>query len=375
MQHNMDAILKQLMDKGVVIIDPRQIYIDENVDPNRIYKGAILFPGTRLCGKRTLIGTAAKIGTEGPATIQNSIIGSHAEVASGFMSDATLLPRAKAGANAHFRAGTLLEEEASTAHCVGLKQSILMYGVTLGSLINFCEVLISGGRSRAEHTEVGSGFIHFNYTPWGKYGDKATPSLLGTVTEGVFLNQDRIFLGGLSGMVGPLSVGFGALTVAGQVIREPVSDKKMHSETGFSFDKTWSPTKTQFSNEHLLKIQHKNIEFLAQLYALQEWYTQIRLKRSILQKDQELALIITGAIETIQSGIQERISRYNSFAKEWQMPPLSVYNDSFDQVDVNAILTCNLNISYDEWIWMLTKEQQDLLHTWLLHVASSIKSR
>jgi UDP-N-acetylglucosamine/UDP-N-acetylgalactosamine diphosphorylase len=371
----MDTTLVQLMVKGVVIIDPRQTYIDENVDPNRIFKGAVLFPGTRLCGKRTLIGTAAKIGTEGPATVQNTIVGSHAEVASGFLSDATLLPKAKAGANAHFRGGTLLEEEASTAHCVGLKQSILMYGVTLGSLINFCEVLISGGRSRKEHTEVGSGFIHFNYTPWGKYGDKATPSLMGTVTEGVFLNQDRIFLGGLSGMVGPLSVGFGALTVAGQVIRNSVPDQTMHAETGLTIDKNWSPTKTSFSNEHLLKIQHKNMEFLAQLYALQEWYTQIRLKRSILQNDQELTLIITGAIETIQNAIQERISRYNSFAKEWQMPLLSAYHDNFDQVDADAILTSNLNSSYDEWIWKLTTEQQDLLHTWLLHVASTLKDR
>jgi UDP-N-acetylglucosamine/UDP-N-acetylgalactosamine diphosphorylase len=375
MQHNMDTTLEQLIDKGVVIMDPRQTYIDENVDPSRIFKGAVLFPGTRLGGKRTLIGSAAKIGTEGPATIQNTIVGSHAEVASGFMSDATLLPRAKAGANAHFRAGTLLEEEASTAHCVGLKQSILMYGVTLGSLINFCEVLISGGRSRKEHTEVGSGFIHFNYTPWGKYGDKATPSLVGTVTEGVFLNQDRIFLGGLSGMVGPLSVGFGALTVAGQVVRNSVSDQTMHAETGLSIDKMWSPTKVQFSKDHLSKIQQKNIEFLAQLYALQEWYTQIRLKRSILQEDQELTLIITGAIETIQNGIQERISRYNSFAKEWNMPLLSAYDGSFDQIDADAILTSHLQKGYDEWIWMLTSKQQDLLHTWLLQVASTIRDR
>ena len=38
-----------------------------------------------------------------------------------------------------------------------------------------------------------SGFIHFNFTPWGKNGDKATPSLVGNVTEGVFLDQKRIF--------------------------------------------------------------------------------------------------------------------------------------------------------------------------------------
>ena len=36
-----------------------------------------------------------------------------------------------------------------------------------------------------EHTEVGSRFIHFNFTPRGQSGDKATPSLIGDVARGV----------------------------------------------------------------------------------------------------------------------------------------------------------------------------------------------
>ena len=119
-----------------------------------------------------------------------------------------MLRRSRVGSNAHIRVGTLVEEEASTAHAVGLKHTVLMSFVTLGSLINFCDGLISGGRSRREHTEVGSGFIHFNYTPRGHAGDKATPSLIGDVVHGVFLRQPRIFLGGLSGIVGPQKVGF-----------------------------------------------------------------------------------------------------------------------------------------------------------------------
>ena len=34
-----------------------------------------------------------------------------------------------------------------------------------------------------EHTEVGSRFIHFNFTPRGQSGDKATPSLIGDVAR------------------------------------------------------------------------------------------------------------------------------------------------------------------------------------------------
>jgi hypothetical protein len=74
---------------------------------------------------------------------------------------------------------------------------------------------------------MGSGFIHFNFTPRGRSGDKATPSLIGDVVHGVFLRQPRIFLGGLSGIVGPQKVGFGSFTVAGQVLRREVPSNRI----------------------------------------------------------------------------------------------------------------------------------------------------
>lgn len=73
--------------------------------------------------------------------------------------------------------------------------------------------------------------------PLGEAGDKATPSLIGTVTEGVFLDQPRIFLGGLSGIVGPSSIGFGTMTAAGQVIRKPVAANQLHAEAGVNLIK------------------------------------------------------------------------------------------------------------------------------------------
>src|SRR5690606_1997997 len=130
---------------------------------------------------------------------RDSALARGAAVASGYVEGAVLLREAKLGANAHVRPGTLLEELASTAHAVGLKQTVLLAYVTLGSLINFCDCLMAGGTSRSDHSEVGSGFIHFNFTPWGERGDKATPSLIGDVVRGVFLRERRIFLGGLAG--------------------------------------------------------------------------------------------------------------------------------------------------------------------------------
>lgn len=373
MWEDMEGSIRKLEEKGVIVVDPRQTYLSPEVNLDRIYAGSVLFPGCRLTGERTLIGTSAQIGTEGPAVIQNSIVGAEAEVGSGFLADSTLLPRAKAGANVHFRGGTLLEEYATTAHCVGLKQSILMYSVTLGSLINFCDVLISGGSSRREHTEVGSGFIHFNFTPWGKNGDKATPSMVGNVTDGVFLDQKRIFLGGLSGMVGPASVGFGAVTAAGQVIRHPVADSTIHAETGSNIDRNCSFCGVSFSEKRIRRIHEKNAEFLAQLYALKEWYLQVRLQRSEIQGDSELSLVLCGAVETIQSCMKERIKRYNSLAAEWSLAPMdeAVLDKKGSTLDVSV--DWRTELAYDQWIKGVSKEERKGLHEWILGTARDFK--
>ena len=101
------------------------------------------------------------------------------------------------GSGAHVRAGCILEEQASGAHTVGLKHTILFPFVTLGSLVNFCDCLMSGGTDRKNHSEVGSSYIHFNYTP--QPGQGHPPPLVGDVPHGVMLNQAPIFLGGAGG--------------------------------------------------------------------------------------------------------------------------------------------------------------------------------
>ena len=398
MGFDIDSKLNALADKGVVIIDPRQTYVSREVDIDRIYKGSVLYPGARLTGSRTLVGTNASVGTEGPATLHDSIIGAGAEVASGFLTETTMLPGAKAGANSHFRRGTLLEEEASTAHCVGLKQSILMHSVTLGSLINFCDILISGGRSRNDHTEVGSGFIHFNFTPWGRSGDKATPSLIGNVTEGVFLDRERIFLGGLSGAVGPLSVGYGAVTVAGQVIRKSVPDSTLHSEAFGELDAGLPVSGYRPSGRHLSAVRENNIEFISQLYALLAWYENVRLRRSRLAGDIELSLVLEGAMETILACIDERFLRYNSFAEEWseevlvRIDPGAIMAEvgaaevgaagvgatevgaAFPDSAVDSIIDRAPEMSHDEWVRGLAAPEKDRLHGWLAGYADVVRN-
>ena len=374
MGYSIENTLNLLENKGVTLIDRRQVYVSPDVSIDRIYPGSVLYPGTRLTGSRTLIGSGAEIGTEGPAVVNSSVVGAGASIASGYVTECTLLPRAKAGANCHFRGGTLLEEEANTAHAVGLKQTIMMYGVTMGSLINFCDALISGGLSRKVHTEVGSGFIHFNFTPWGESGDKATPSLIGTATEGVFLDKPPIFLGGMSGIVGPKEIGFGAMTVAGQVVRKSVPDDTMYSGERTSFEKPFSYNTIEPSEKHIRIVRKCNTEYLAQLYALKAWYREIRMKRSMICGDEELSLVYTGALETLDECVKERLKRYKSFASQWGTDP---FNDACMHAEAPAfagVIDWKTDLPYDKWIWSLSAEEKSQLHDWLASCADMIKN-
>jgi hypothetical protein len=320
-QVSLNDRLDLLSNKGVEIIDPRQTFIDAGVCLDRIFPGAVLFPGARIAGATTVIAPGAKIGSEGPATITDSAIGENAEVASGFVAGSVLLSDARVGSNGHLRPGTLLEEEASTAHGVGLKHTILTSFVTLGSLINCCDCLISGGRSRSNHTEVGSGFIHFNFTPWGESGDKATPSIIGGVPQGVFLREERIFLGGMSGMVGPGRVGFGSFTVAGQVIRSDVSAGRIHSEPPRRIDAPWDFRPRGLSAPRI----ERNLEYIGHLVALRAWYLSVRKPRlSLSQASLHLGMTIDAAIDLLDGSIVERWTRLAQFVggRGGHLPPI-----------------------------------------------------
>jgi UDP-N-acetylglucosamine/UDP-N-acetylgalactosamine diphosphorylase len=320
MRGNLEAKLDILASKGVAILDPRQVYLDEAIDLHRISADATLYPGTRLIGSGTFVGPGAKIGIEGPAVLENTVIGANAEVASGYLKDSVMLRDARVGSNAHIRVGTLLEEEASTGHAVGLKHTVLMSFVTLGSLVNFCDGLISGGRSRKEHTEVGSGFIHFNYTPRGRTGDKATPSLIGDVPHGAFLRQPRIFLGGLSGIVGPQKVGFGSFTLAGQVIRREIPPNRVVGDAARGVDKEFHAL-----NQFPSRILKLNLEYIGQLAALQAWYRHVRLARIPTCSEYEALRIVTQAgTDLLSVSIDERVQRLRQFLDERGLatPPL-----------------------------------------------------
>lgn len=301
-----------LLKKGVRIPAPFSVEIGEEVDPGRISgEGVVLARGTRLSGARTLISAGAKLGSESPVAVDNCQLGRGVDIKGGFFTSSVFFARANMASGARVREGCILEEEASGSHTVGLKQTILFPFVTLGSLINFCDCLLAGGTSRENHSEVGSSYIHFNYTP---NQDKATPSLLGDVPRGVMLREPPIFLGGQGGLVGPARIGFGTVIAAGTVWRGdcPEGGMLLRGEGGAAAAEEFHPGLYGDIRRRVAN----NVLYLANLHALRQWYLHVRFP---FAGDPEMGDgLLRGALETLEMAIAERLTRLGALAKKME---------------------------------------------------------
>ena len=300
----------QLMEKGVDISNPLSLDVGAEINPDKISGDNVrIYPGCRIYGGETVIAPGAQIGKEGPVTIEDCQIGRNVELKGGYFERAVFLQASEMGSGAHVREGCILEEAARAAHCAGLKQTILFPFVTLGSLINFCDCLMAGGTGGKDHSEVGSSYIHFNFTP---DGDKATASLIGDVPRGVMLSQRPIFLGGQGGMVGPVRVGYGNVVVAGTILRKdsPEDDRLI-------IGKAYREKITKVFPSRFLghsRLIENNVLYLSNLTALEQWYLQVR--RPLFGKEKFEGLIYSGAIGNLSLAKKERIKRIKEMVEK-----------------------------------------------------------
>ena len=303
--------IEKLVKKGVKIPNPDSVEIGDDVNIDRISENkTIIYSGCKIFGSSTLILHGAKLGYEGPVTVENCQVGPWVNLNAGFFKDAVFLGRVSVGSGSHIREGTILEEESSIAHTVGLKQTILFPFVTLGSLTNFCDCLMAGGTSRKNHSEVGSSYIHFNYTP---EQDKATPSLIGDVPHGVMLNQNPIFLGGQGGLVGPCRLAFGTVIAAGTICRkdELRPQRLIFDNAGKSENIVFTPG----AYRGIKRIVTNNIIYIANLTALMQWYIYVRTR--FISDDFPKPLFV-GLKEKLSMAIDERIKRFKDLCDKMQ---------------------------------------------------------
>lgn len=305
--------ISALIAKGVSIPNPLTLDIGDDVNIDNISgTDVVLYPGTRLYGAQTVISAGVVLGREGTVTVDNCQIGPQVELKGGSFINSVFLEKSSMGPGAQVREACILEEEVSCAHCVGLKQTILFPFVTLGSLINFCDCFMAGGTSRLDHSEVGSSYIHFNFTP---DGNKTTPSLIGDVPRGVLLDQKAIFLGGQGGMVGPLQIGYGNTVAAGSILRkDALAEDKLIIAS--------APPAAVFDYERssaagIARIIGHNFTYLANLCALDEWYCHVR--KIFFEKQEFGELMYSGALEKLRMAKQERIMRLQAMVEK--IPP------------------------------------------------------
>ena len=294
--------IEKLVEKGVKINQPASVEIGDEVDVDRISgDGVVIYAGCKIFGADTLILPGAKLGYEAPATVDNCQVGPEVELKGGYFNQSVFLEKARLGLGSHVREATILEEQAVIAHTVALKHTILFPFVTLGSLINFCDCLMAGGTSRKNHSEVGSSYIHFNFTP---NQDKATASLIGDVPRGVMLNRQPIFLGGQGGLVGPCRLNFGITVAAGTIVRkdEIREDRLIFGGEGKGGSVAFAPGKYQGNKRTILN----NIIYIGNLIALQQWYRQVRTLFISTRFPETLML---GLKKNINAAIGERIKR------------------------------------------------------------------
>ncbi len=314
MEHSAEMALPlpvlRLLKKGIRIPDPFSVDVGAEVDPERISPDRVVFySGTKVYGARTMISSGAKLGYEMPVTVEDCLLGRGVELKGGFFKSSVFLDKANMGSGAQVREGCLLEEEANGGHTVGLKQTILFPFVTLGSLINFCDCFLAGGTSRKDHSEVGSSYIHFNYTP---NQDKATASLLGDVPRGVMLREPPIFLGGQGGLVGPARIGFGTVIAAGTVWRGdcPEGERLLRGDAHPISAEAFHPGLYGDIRRRVTN----NILYLANLLALRQWYIHVR--RPFLLDGEMGEALYQGAMETLEAAIAERLTRFCVLAEK-----------------------------------------------------------
>ncbi len=187
-----------LMDKGVLIYDKNNSYIEEDVE---IGASTILYPYVNIKGN-TEIGTCCSI--ESFSTIKNSVIGDNVVIKSGsYIEDSSIGKGSLIGPMAHLRPGSVIKNECKVGNFVETKNTIFGHNVKASHLsyIGDCDV--------GEGTNIGCGTITCNYDGFNKF-----KTVIGK----------NVFIGSDSQLVAPVHIGDGALVAAGSTIVENVPE-------------------------------------------------------------------------------------------------------------------------------------------------------
>ncbi|MCB0369226.1 MAG: bifunctional UDP-N-acetylglucosamine diphosphorylase/glucosamine-1-phosphate N-acetyltransferase GlmU [Bdellovibrionales bacterium] len=191
--------IKNLMNEGVLIIDPRNTYIEESV---KIGSGSVIYPGVYLKGN-TQIGNFCMI--EPHTFIYDSQVGDSVQIKAGsYIESSVVHTKCALGPYARLRPGTELMDEVHIGNFVEVKKS------KIGKKTKAAHLAYIGDAEIGEECNIGCGTIFVNYLPnKSKHKTKV---------------GNNAFIGSDSQLVAPLEVGNNTTIGAGSVITKNVPD-------------------------------------------------------------------------------------------------------------------------------------------------------
>jgi UDP-N-acetylglucosamine/UDP-N-acetylgalactosamine diphosphorylase len=126
------------------------------------------------------------------------------------------------------------------------------------------------------------------------------------------LNQPPIFLGGQGGIIGPARLGFGNVVAAGSVLHHdyPGDNQLIFEQAPAGSVKNYR----QAAYPGIGRVVKNNILYLANLTALEMWYTHIR--KPFLEAQPFGLLLYAGVLEQLAAGKKERLKRLKAMAQK-----------------------------------------------------------
>ncbi|MFJ2834473.1 bifunctional UDP-N-acetylglucosamine diphosphorylase/glucosamine-1-phosphate N-acetyltransferase GlmU [Nocardia sp. NPDC087230] len=188
-------ILERHMRAGVTIIDPATTWVDAGV---RIGRDAVLRPGTQLFGE-THIGEDAEIGPD--TTLTDVVVGAGASVVRSHGERAEIGDSATIGPFSYLRPGTVVGERGKLGAFVETKNA------SIGAHSKVPHLTYVGDATIGEYSNIGASSVFVNYDGVNKHHT--------VVGSHVRTGSDTMF-------IAPVTVGDGAYTGAGTVLRRSV---------------------------------------------------------------------------------------------------------------------------------------------------------
>ena len=188
-------ILEEWMRAGVTVVDPATTWVDVDVE---LAQDVTLLPGTQLHGATVVAGGA----TIGPDTTLTDVeVGPGAVVVRSHGSLSVIGPNASVGPFSYLRPGTMLGADGKIGAFVETKNS------TIGTGSKVPHLSYIGDAEIGEHTNVGAASVTANYD--------------GTTKHRTVIGS-HVKIGADTMLVAPVTVGDGAFTGAGTVVRRDV---------------------------------------------------------------------------------------------------------------------------------------------------------